>query len=64
MIELRKESNNEGFMGLASLYSRQDSKCFNLRQGEGCLSPFVLLNELESGLKSHSLINNEDVKAR
>ena len=26
------------------------------------LNPFIVLNELESGLKAHSLIKDEDVK--
>jgi serine protein kinase len=33
-------------------------------RGEGCVNPFMVMNELESGLKHHSLISNEDTKKR
>jgi len=29
-------------------------------KGEGCVNPFMVLNELESGLKHHSLISSEE----
>jgi serine protein kinase len=33
-------------------------------KGEGCINPFMVLNELESGLKGHSLISNDDMRKR
>src|SRR5690606_16319185 len=32
--------------------------------GEGTINPFMVLNELEKGLRSHSLITNEDERKR
>jgi serine protein kinase len=31
-------------------------------KGEGCINPFLVLNELESGLKSHTLITSEEAR--
>ena len=31
-------------------------------KGEGCVNPFMVLNELEAGLKTHSLISSEEVR--
>ena len=33
-------------------------------KGEGAINPFMVLNELESGLRSHSLITNEEQRKR
>ena len=33
-------------------------------KGTGCINPFIILNELESGLKAHSLIKDEETKKR
>jgi serine protein kinase len=33
-------------------------------RGEGCINPFMVLNELEGGLKHHSLITNDDLRKR
>jgi serine protein kinase len=33
-------------------------------RGEGCVNPFMVLSELESGLRHHSLITNEDLRKR
>jgi serine protein kinase len=32
--------------------------------GEGCINPFMVMNELESGLQHHSLITNEEDRKR
>jgi serine protein kinase len=33
-------------------------------KGEGAINPFMVINELESGLRHHSLISNDDVRKR
>jgi len=33
-------------------------------KGEGCVNPFMVLNELEGGLRHHSLINSEEMRRR
>ena len=33
-------------------------------KGEGCVNPFMVMNELEAGLRHHSLINNEEIRRR
>ncbi len=33
-------------------------------QQEKCINPFMVMNELESGLKHHSLITNVDVRKK
>jgi serine protein kinase len=60
--ELRKEANREGFDGISPRYIQDKISNALVLNGEpvGCLNPFMVLNELESGLRSHSLINNEE----
>jgi serine protein kinase len=59
--ELRKEATREGMDGISPRYVQDKiSNALVSEKGEGCINPFLVLNELESGLRSHSLINNED----
>ncbi|WP_426754290.1 PrkA family serine protein kinase [Myxococcus sp. Y35] len=61
--ELRKESNREGLEGISPRYIQDKiSNALVSDKGEGCINPFMVLNELEAGLKTHSLINNEDTR--
>ena len=61
--ELRKETAREGLDGISPRYIQDKiSNALIMDKGEGCVSPFIILNELESGLKNHSLINNEETK--
>ncbi len=61
--ELRKESNREGLEGISPRYIQDKiSNALVSDKGEGCINPFMVLNELEAGLKTHSLINSEDVR--
>src|SRR5690606_21035809 len=60
-----KETSREGLEGISPRYIQDKiSNALVIDKGKGCLNPFIVLNELESGLKTHSLIANEDVKAR
>lgn len=62
--ELRKEVTREGFDGISPRYIQDKISNALVLNGEpsGTLNPFMVLNELESGLKGHSLINNEEKK--
>jgi serine protein kinase len=61
--ELRKEAKREGMEGISPRYIQDKiSNALVIDKGHGCINPFIVLNELESGLKSHSLINDEDTK--
>lgn len=61
--ELRKETLREGLDGISPRYIQDKiSNALIMDKGRGCISPFIILNELESGLKNHSLINDEDTK--
>ena len=60
--ELRKEGVREGMEGVSPRYIQDKISNALVGQGSasGCLNPFMVLNELESGLRHHSLISNED----
>ncbi|MCC6320705.1 MAG: serine protein kinase [Phycisphaerales bacterium] len=65
--ELKEESNREGMNGISPRYVQDKvSNTLVSRQAveEKCINPFMVLNELESGLSHHSLINDEDLKKR
>ncbi|MBU8896033.1 serine protein kinase [Corallococcus sp. H22C18031201] len=63
--ELRKESVREGLEGISARYIQDKiSNALVSDKGEGCINPFMVLNELEAGLKTHSLINSEDARKR
>jgi serine protein kinase len=64
--ELRKETIREGLEGISPRYI-QDKISNAIIQAQqvnkGSVNPFMVINELESGLKHHSLISNEELKA-
>ena len=62
--ELRKETIREGMEGISPRYISDKISNALVHEGEpvGALNPFMVLNELESGLRNHSLINNEEKK--
>ena len=63
--ELRKEAGREGMEGISPRYIQDKiSNALVSDIGEGCANPFMILNELESGLKNHSLIRSEDQRKR
>lgn len=63
--ELRKEAVREGLEGISPRYVQDKiSNALVVDKGQGCINPFIVLNELRSGLKSHSLINDEEVRKR
>jgi serine protein kinase len=63
--ELRKEAYREGLDGISPRYIQDKvSNALVSEKGEGSVNPFMVLNELESGLKSHSLISSEEQRKR
>ncbi len=59
--ELRKEAVREGLDGISPRYIQDKISNALVKSGDtGCVNPFMVLNELESGLKHHALIASED----
>ncbi|MBI2343209.1 MAG: serine protein kinase [Deltaproteobacteria bacterium] len=59
--ELRKETSNEGFGGISPRYIQDKiSNTLVMDTGHNSINPFMVLNELESGLRHHSLIKTDD----
>ncbi|EDM75940.1 putative serine protein kinase, PrkA [Plesiocystis pacifica SIR-1] len=63
--ELRKEAKREGMDGVSPRYIQDKiANCLVSDRGQTNINPFLLMNELESGLRNHSLITSEDQRKR
>jgi len=65
--ELKEEAQREGMNGISPRYIQDKlSNTLVSRQAveEKTINPFMMLNELESGLSHHSLINDEETKKK
>src|SRR5450432_1476480 len=63
--ELRKESKREGMEGISPRYVQDKiSNALVNESGEGTINPFMVLNELEKGLRHHSLITGDEMRKR
>ena len=63
--ELRKEAIREGFEGISPRYIQDRiSNALVENRAEGCINPFMVMNEIQGGLKNHSLINSKEIRAR
>ncbi len=63
--ELREEAPREGMRGISPRYIQDkvsNALVSDQAQQEKCINPFMVMNELESGLSHHSLINDEETK--
>jgi serine protein kinase len=61
VIELKREAMNEGMHGISPRYIQDKiSNALVAHPEEGCVNPFMVLHELESGLRHHSLITSQD----
>ncbi len=61
--ELRDQAIQEGLIGISPRYVQDKiSNALVAHPEAKSINPFMVLNELESGLKHHSLINNEELK--
>jgi serine protein kinase len=61
--ELREEAEREGMHGISPRYVQDKiSNALVSHPNERSINPFMVLNELETGLKHHSLINSEETR--
>jgi serine protein kinase len=61
--ELRKETEREGLDGVSPRYVQDKISNALVRDGsEGYINPFMVLNELEKGLRHHSLFKEDSRK--
>jgi serine protein kinase len=64
--ELRKEVVREGMEGISPRYVQDkisNALVTAQQNNRGSLNPFLVMNELEAGLKHHALMSNEELKA-
>jgi serine protein kinase len=61
--EMREGAQREGMFGISPRYV-QDRIAAALVMGKECIGPLDVLKKLETGLRHHSLITNEDVRKR
>jgi serine protein kinase len=63
--ELRKEAMREGMEGISPRYIQDKiSNALVSEKAEQSINPFLVMNELEAGLRHHSLITSEDQRKR
>ncbi len=64
--ELREEAKNEGMSGISPRYVQDKISNALVRASvdEICVNPFMILNELEEGLRHHSLITSEQQREK
>jgi serine protein kinase len=61
VIELKRDAVNEGMTGISPRYIQDKiSNALVAHPDEDNINPFMVLHELESGLRHHSLIKDED----
>ncbi len=61
IIELKREAVNEGMHGISPRYIQDKiSNALVVHPDEDNINPFMVMHELEIGLRHHSLINNQD----
>jgi serine protein kinase len=62
--ELMAEAKREGLEGISPRYIQDKISNVLVTAEEPCINPFMVLNELEEGLKHHSLISDERTRER
>ncbi|MGE3405275.1 MAG: PrkA family serine protein kinase [Pirellulales bacterium] len=63
--ELKDEAVSEGMLGISPRYVQDKiSNALVAHPDATSINPFMVLNELESGLKHHSLITNESIRTQ
>ncbi|TWT36499.1 PrkA AAA domain protein [Posidoniimonas corsicana] len=61
--ELREQATSEGMIGISPRYVQDKlSNALVAHPEAKSINPFMVLNELETGLKHHSLINSDETK--
>jgi serine protein kinase len=63
--ELREQATNEGMHGISPRYVQDKiSNALVAHPEARSINPFMVLNELEAGLKHHTLITSEELRAK
>jgi serine protein kinase len=62
--ELKGEARREGMEGISPRYIQDKVSNALVNQREGCVNPFMVMNELQEGLNQHSLITNDEQRER
>jgi serine protein kinase len=62
--ELKNAVRNEGMEGISPRYIQDKISNALVSENGNCVNPFMVMNELESGLAHHSLITSEELKKR
>ncbi len=63
VTQLRKEARSEGMIGISPRYVQDKiSNALVVNTKSTCLNPFMVLKELDDGLKHHALVQNEELK--
>jgi serine protein kinase len=61
VVELKREAVNEGMHGISPRYIQDKiSNALVAHPEENCVNPFMVLHELETGLRHHSLITSQE----
>ncbi len=61
VVEQKREALNEGMHGISPRYIQDKiSNALVAHPEEGCVNPFMVLHELETGLRHHSLITSQE----
>ncbi|MFO0929000.1 MAG: serine protein kinase, partial [Gemmataceae bacterium] len=61
IVELKREAPNEGMHGISPRYIQDKiSNAIVAHPDEDCVNPFMVLHELEAGLRHHSLITSQE----
>jgi serine protein kinase len=61
VVELKREAVTEGMNGISPRYIQDKiSNALVAHPDEGCVNPFMVLQELEAGLRHHSLITSQE----
>jgi serine protein kinase len=61
VVELKREAVNEGMTGISPRYIQDKiSNAIVAHPDEDSVNPFMVLHELEAGLRHHSLITNQE----
>jgi serine protein kinase len=63
VVQLRKEARTEGMIGISPRYVQDKiSNALVANPNATSLNPFMVMKELESGLKHHSLLPNDEAR--
>ncbi len=61
VIELKREATQEGMLGISPRYIQDKiSNALVAYSDSTCVNPFMVMHELETGLRHHALITNEE----